>query len=404
MNKKWLTAVFVLILTGAVFAQTEADFEVDLTSDNAGVVIKGYTGSALQVIIPATIQGMPVREIGSRAFSRNTSITSVVIPQGVTKIGSEAFSNGITVLPPLRNLASITIPEGVTEIGYGAFSKCPSLTEIKLPESLKILGEQAFLGSGLTTITLHGTLTSIGKSVFSNCRNLRTVTISEGIKTIPQYMFSECTALATVTLPTSLTSIGEQAFYQCTALTAITLPDSLTKIGANAFHSCTAITAITLPVSHGWVSSVSGTYKRVSDSPNAKDGYISLEGTWNASGGRVVTFTQNTFVYKVNGTTTYSGTFSWPREENGTIRFKESTLGPPSLEYYGAGAKAGSTLDLSYLSIDAGAFAGCSALTTVTIPDSVEVILFYDGVFSGCSKLPLATQVALKKVGYTGRF
>jgi len=288
MNKKlWIVALTLLVATTA-FTQTEADFKVEVTDDGEGVVIIGYTGKVAAVRIPATIQGMPVREIGRAAFYRNTIITSVVIPQGVTKIGvASSFWEGMCAFSECPKLVSVTIPDGVTEIGDNAFAYSP-LSSIKLPESLKSLGTSALANTNISSITIPGDLESIGTAIVSECKNLKTVTLPENLKFIPTNMFRGCTALTTIVLLDSVYLIQDGAF-ESSGLTTFTLPASIKKIGSRAF-------------------------------------------------------------------------------------------------------------------------ADCKALTTVTIPDSVETLEFVQyphdssGVFFGCSKLPLATQAALKKRGYTGKF
>ena len=220
MNKKLLIAVFALMLAATAFAQTEADFNVTLTADSTGVVITGYTGRTVQVRIPATIQGMPVRVIGEGAFSRsniNTAITSVVIPQGVTTINRSAFSYA-------DRLASVTIPEGVTEIGKEAFGGTAALTTITLPQSLTTLGDGAFAESGLRSITLPASLTSIGDMMFFSSWSLTAITLPASIRYISVSAFVGCSSLATITIPASVeriefgTGIGRSAFSGCSGL------------------------------------------------------------------------------------------------------------------------------------------------------------------------------------------
>ena len=198
-NRIFLTALLALALVSAAFAQTEKDFNVTLTEDGKGVVITGYTGTATAVRIPATIQGMPVRMINDEAFRRKSTITSVIIPAGVTHIGNSAFFW-------CPKLTSVTIPEGVTYIDDFAFASCP-LTAITLPKSLKTLGDSAFSGVRITTLTLPN-----------------------GLERISKYAFQGCFALTTVTLPASITQIDSGAFRECDALTTVTIPDSVETI------------------------------------------------------------------------------------------------------------------------------------------------------------------------------
>ena len=88
--------------------------------ENGQVTVTGYEGGSLSVIIPASIEGKPVRSIGEGAFE-SLSITSVTIPDTVTSIGWFAFSN-------CTDLSRVFIPESVTTIGYEAFSGCRQVT------------------------------------------------------------------------------------------------------------------------------------------------------------------------------------------------------------------------------------------------------------------------------------
>lgn len=118
----------------------EKDFEVKPIEGGDGVVITKYIGNAENLVIPATIQGAPVRAIGWRLFSTegNDTIKSIVIPDGVGYIHDDAFSG-------CRELTSVTLPDSIEGIGFGAFMNC-KITSITLPKSLKAIGMHAFGG------------------------------------------------------------------------------------------------------------------------------------------------------------------------------------------------------------------------------------------------------------------
>ena len=104
-------------------------------------------------------------------YSYHDSITSAVIENGVTNIGSLAFNNcaGLTI---------ITIPNSVTSIGSNAFRKCSSLTSVDIPNSVTRIGDYAFYGcAGLTSVTIPNSVTSIGWSAFCECTGLSSATI-----------------------------------------------------------------------------------------------------------------------------------------------------------------------------------------------------------------------------------
>ncbi|MDR0448277.1 MAG: leucine-rich repeat domain-containing protein, partial [Treponema sp.] len=209
MKKKLLIVVFAFVVMAAAFAQTEADFEVGLTSDSTGVVIKKYTGRVAAVRIPATIQGMPVKEIGDKAFYGQGSpldgptncyaITSVVIPTSVVKIGSAAFQCIIYTGPDARynpmefrsKLTSVTLPEGLLEIGNNAFDGCP-LTTITLPKSLTKIGDRAFANTNITTLVIPEGITEIERNVFRENSRLTTINFPPSLKVIGQGAFNSC--------------------------------------------------------------------------------------------------------------------------------------------------------------------------------------------------------------------
>lgn len=245
MRKKLCFIALVFMLATTAFAQTEMDFEVGLTADGTGVVIKKYTGRVETVRIPTTIQGMPVREIGESAFSGNTTFTSVFIPQGVTKIGNEAFNGLDAIDRRISNLASVTLPEGLLEIGYRAFNGCP-ITTITLPQSLTTLGPGAFSNTPIVSVIIPQGITEIPGQLFGGCTFLTAVTFPDSLQTIGASAF-ESTALTTVTFPASLTTLRGRAFANCTALTDVTFPASITTMERLVFYSCTALTMVTIP-------------------------------------------------------------------------------------------------------------------------------------------------------------
>jgi BspA type Leucine rich repeat region (6 copies) len=103
---------------------------------NGTAAITNYTGSNGTVTIPAFIYGYPVASIGFNAFINHSTLTNVVIPNGVTNIGVNAFI-GCSLLK------RVTFPGAVTTIGQDAFAFCGSLTNITF------LGNAPALGTGV---------------------------------------------------------------------------------------------------------------------------------------------------------------------------------------------------------------------------------------------------------------
>ena len=144
-----------------------------------------------------------VTSIGKNAFYLCGGINSVTIPESVTSINDDAFC--------ISGVSSITIPDSVTYIGEGAFEYCGSLTSLNIPASVTTIGKWAFSKcDGLTSINIPASVTTFGYGAFSFCDGLTSVVISEGVE-----------------------SIGDSAFYNCKNLRSVVIPDSVTSIGEN---------------------------------------------------------------------------------------------------------------------------------------------------------------------------
>lgn len=183
---------------GLSFALTEA-------GDSYAVVGIG-TCEDREIVIPATHEGLPVTEIGERAFKQTYRVKSVVIPRGVTRIGNYAFDQ-------CERMTTVVIPAGVTSIGYGAFSSCKSLTRITIPEGVTCIGQKAFEECvSLTEVTIPGSVTRIEKNAFYRCIKLPAVVLPEGVEELEKMAFAGCQALTEVSLPRSLKSLYDDSF------------------------------------------------------------------------------------------------------------------------------------------------------------------------------------------------
>ena len=177
-------------------------------------------------------------------YNYKSSITSVVIGDGLTSIGDYAFSD-------CSNMASITIPNSVTSIGDCAFLFCSGLTSVAIPNNITSIGRDAFLECENLTSVYITDLTAWCNIVFDNANanplfhthnlylkgNLVSgLIISDNITNIGNYAFIGCSGLTSVTIGNSVTSIGDYAFYYCTGLTSVEIPNSVTSIGYSAFY------------------------------------------------------------------------------------------------------------------------------------------------------------------------
>ena len=252
-----LTAVVLILVIAqfTLFAQSAADFDYTMAQDGSGWVIEKYKGNAARVTIPAKIEGRQVVAIGSQAFTSNSTLTSVVIPEGVIRIeGGRIFQieqtlYGLGAFSQCMNLASVKLPGSLTEIGRVAFFNCSSLANITLPKNLSYIGEAAFSHSGLQKITIPGKVVKTQDAVFWACKDLRSVVIPGSLEEINSTMFFDCTALNSVKLGEGVKIIGENAFGGCTSLKTITIPKSIEAFMNMAFAGCSSLTTVKMPSS-----------------------------------------------------------------------------------------------------------------------------------------------------------
>lgn len=247
---------------------TIIDSEARTCSTKAGDRI--YCGNYWKgdLVIPQTVSDgekeYTVVEIADCSFSGCKTLSSIVLPNSVTKIGAYAFEN-------CSGLTSITLPNAITSVGERAFYSCVGLTSIDLPNTLSTIGNYAFGNCvGLTSLTLPYGLTTFGEGAFSDCSNLVSVDFPNTLEVIPDEAFSNCGSLESVVLASAttigfhafygcinlesiilqaVTFIGSSAFSKCSSLTTVELPETLTTISTLAFSSCTNLTSLSLPAS-----------------------------------------------------------------------------------------------------------------------------------------------------------
>lgn len=240
----------------------------------AGGILNHYYGNGGLVAVPASLR---LTEIGQFAFSNfnyvaktpeelveddpetskmwyigDATITKVIIPEGVEKIGAYAFAN-------LTALEEIVLPSTLEAIDYGAFTGCSSLQKITFSgkNNLKIINQNAFEGcdlrdtvdlsavcvisdyafagnKNLEGVTTGDTLLSIGRYAFAGCKKLETVTITAPKVKYGAYAFTDCETLTSFYVNAAV--LPEGMFYQCEKLKTVTIGPDVKDIGAFAFR------------------------------------------------------------------------------------------------------------------------------------------------------------------------
>ncbi len=197
------------------------------------------------VTIPSSVMS-----IGSYAFRNCFYLTSITIPNSLVSIGIYAFLNCSNlqkvIVPDIAAWCGISFADNsANPLSYAHHIYSDENTEIKelvIPDGVTSIGSRTFYScSGLTSITIPNSVTSIGSSVFEGCSGLTSITIPNSVTSIGSSVFEGCSGLTSITIPNSVTSIGERAFYDCSGLTSVTIGNSVTSIGNYAFYGCTSM-------------------------------------------------------------------------------------------------------------------------------------------------------------------
>ncbi len=222
MKRRIFCAVLALCLLMAAGALAEwkgACEYAPLDEETAALV--SYTGSAETLDIPRKLDGYTLVEIADGAFAGNATLREISFPDSITVIGGEAFRS-------CEALKRVTLPSSLELIGQYAFAECPALTRVTFTPGMDGIGYSAFANcTSLMSINLPSSVTRIGAYAFDGCSSLASVQLSRGLESIAEGAFAGCTALEQVDLPDTLVSLGFYAFDQCVNLKRVSVPDSL---------------------------------------------------------------------------------------------------------------------------------------------------------------------------------
>ena len=270
----FLTVLFVLLGSTAIQAADDGLItrQITLKLDEAGTLPDRIGENQKNLITNLKIVGKIngtdlkfIREMAGRDFNgEKTDGKLSILDLSEAKIvaGGDAYvrfvdnhytSNdklGDYVFRDCSGLTSLTLPSSVTSIGSEVFSGCSGLTSMTIPSGVTSIGIAAFEGcSGLTSLTIPSGVTSIGYYAFIGCGGLTSLTIPSSVTEIGRSAFQGCSGLTSLTIPSGVTSIGDWAFRDCSGLTSLTIPSSVTEIGGSAFSGCSGLTSLTIPSS-----------------------------------------------------------------------------------------------------------------------------------------------------------
>ena len=177
-------------------------------------------------------------------MSYEDGIKTIVIGEGITSIPNEIFNGyawGYNCY--FENLTTVKLPSTLKSIGDSAFYKCGNLKSVNFPSGLESIGRSAFYSTALTSVILPDSVTSIGSSAFSYIKTLKTITLGNRLETIPENGFSY-SAITSIKIPASVKTIGGSAFAYCNGLTSVTIPSTVTYVDSYAFKECTSLRTV----------------------------------------------------------------------------------------------------------------------------------------------------------------
>ena len=230
------------------------------TGSSYSNLIEGDGPFAESNVQKATIEaGMTV--IPEHLFHKNSTLTSVEIPDTVTEISRYAFAqtglenielpSSVTTLQyeifSGGNLLQISIPDSVTGMGNAIFQNCSKLQKVKLPKARYNISDYTFAGcTSLEEIQLPKTVTTIWPHAFDGCSSLKKVEWSDCLESIKDNAFKGCTSLTEIVIPNTVRELGNEAFRNCDGLEKIVIPNSVTTIGNGVLYDCDSLTNISV--------------------------------------------------------------------------------------------------------------------------------------------------------------
>ncbi len=403
-NLTWIEIPDCITTIGdSAFRGCSAIEEITIPSSIKSIGTSSFEGCGGKATINCEIQGVNNYKDGN---FYNAKFTEVTISNGVTEIGSYAFSH-------CNNLTNINIPDSVTKIGGSAFYNCSVLKVASIPSQLPYIAAEAFYGcSSLKKIIIPDSVKWIGVRAFYNCYSLTSISIGNGVNNISDEAFYNCKSLNSVhisdlsawckicfnhstanplhyaknlylngelvsdlTISDSIIEIGEYVFSNCRSLTSVTIGDGIISISSYAFSNCSSLSSVTI----GNRVTTIGEY--------AFYGCSSLKGFF----GKFASDDNRCLI--VNGVL---NAFIPSNEREYTIPCGVSRIG--SSAFKGCSTLENITIPDSVSEIGEYAFSDCSSLTSVTIPNSVTSIESY--AFYLCGNLKgVIIGTGIKEIG-----
>lgn len=324
-------------LDAAFSTTTPASAEhLTYTMDDEGVTLTGYNGPEVIVVLPDTVEGMPVIAIAAEAFA-DTGLRALYIPDSVKTIG-------VGALKGCKNLATLRTPLVTAETAEGEehyFGALFGATTYEVNASA--------VPDALTTVIVGGAVDTIPAYAFYDCNSITCIRLPETVETIEKFAFWGCSSLVWMDLSeTALTEIGARALTNCAALLQFRLPATVIRVGEGVVEGCGSLETMTLP-------------------------FVGE------------TATEHTYLGYLFGASHYTFTEGFVPVSLMEISVLEGCTAIPDNAFFGVSCVSHIDLPQTVTAIGRRAFYGCERLTSLTLPDGVTTV--GDDAFHGCIRL-----------------
>lgn len=410
------------------------------------IAVKEAALSKETLSIPETYNGKPVVAIGEQGFAK-TAIKTVALPASVQSLGVYAFwksaieeialPDTVTSLQKgvfyeCEKLNKVVLGSGVETLPTYLFSNTPSLKSVTVPDGVKTIEKYAFYLSSVASVTLSDSVTTLQDGAFQQSGDLETVVLGKGITQIPaqgfykcaklkpfsfanitsvgNFAFKDCTAFE-AEIPATV-SIGEKAFQSsgvksvvwnksststdefmdCTKLVSIEFTDNVKSIGGSAFKNCSALKTIKIgkALSSIYYNAFAGCTARETITVSAENTvYSAVDNMLLSKNGKQL-FLASAAARDVPSSVTQVESYAFNGNKVITTLVCSANLQfIQEYAFYGCENLVSVTLmpnaTAGAMAVKREAFANCSALETVVVPENVTSLGV--GVFKGCTAL-----------------